>query len=161
MDKDTITKPTERNEQLPIPRKIYSETWRPSPQGGEVYLSNREATLQRNIRKNMATCKHESLVPLVRELYTQGHTKHQIAEIMGVRLSAVNYILYVILGVSSNNPRGNLVNEMPRELVNRVVTLACWGYTKKEIAEDLEVKEKLVGDLIKEATDKKIIQKFC
>jgi DNA-binding transcriptional regulator LsrR (DeoR family) len=109
----------------------------------------------------MATCKHESLVPLVRELYTQGHTKHQIAEIMGVRLTSVNYILYVILGVSSNNPRSNLVNEMPRELVNRVITLACWGYTKKEIAEDLEVKEKLVGDLIKEATDKKIIQKFC
>jgi hypothetical protein len=80
---------------------------------------------------------------------------------MGVRLAVVNYILYVILGVSSNNPRSNLVNEMPRELVNRVVTLACWGYTKKEIAEDLEVKEKLVGDLIKEATDKKIIQKFC
>jgi len=80
---------------------------------------------------------------------------------MGVRLAIVNYILYVILGVSSNNPRGNLVNEMPRELVNRVITLACWGYTKKEIAEDLEVKEKLVGDLIKEATDKKIIQKFC
>jgi len=109
----------------------------------------------------MATCKHESLVPLVRELYTQGHTKHQIAEIMGVRLTSVNYILYVILGVSSNNPRSNLVNEMPKELVNRVITLACWGYTKKEIAEDLEVKEKLVGDLIKEATDKKIIQKFC
>lgn len=109
----------------------------------------------------MATCKHESLVPLVRELYTQGHTKHQIADIMGVRLTSVNYILYVILGVSSNNPRSNLVNEMPRELVNRVITLACWGYTKKEIAEDLEVKEKLVGDLIKEATDKKIIQKFC
>jgi hypothetical protein len=80
---------------------------------------------------------------------------------MGLRLAVVNYILYVILGVSSNNPRGNLVNEMPRELVNRVITLACWGYTKKEIAEDLEVKEKLVGDLIKEATDKKIIQKFC
>jgi len=108
----------------------------------------------------MATCKHESLVPLVRELYTQGHTKHQIAEIMGVRLTSVNYILYVILGVSSNNPRSNLVNEMPKELVNRVITLACWGYTKKEIAEDLEVKEKLIGDLIKEATDKKLIQKF-
>ena len=108
----------------------------------------------------MGTCKHESLVPLVRELYTQGHTKHHIAEIMGVRLAVVNYILYVILGVSSNNPRSNLVNEMPKELVNRVITLACWGYTKKEIAEDLEVKEKLIGDLIKEATDKKLIQKF-
>jgi DNA-binding transcriptional regulator LsrR (DeoR family) len=106
----------------------------------------------------MAACKHESLVPLVRELYTQGNTKHQIAEIMGVRLTSVNYILYVILGVSSNNPRSNLVNEMPRELVNRVITLSCWGYTKKEIAEDLEVKEKLVADLIKEATDKKLIK---
>jgi orotate phosphoribosyltransferase-like protein len=108
----------------------------------------------------MATCKHESLVPLVRELYTQGHTKHQIAEIMGVRLTSVNYILYVILGVSSNNPRSNLVNEMPRELVNRVITLSCWGYTKKEIAEDLNVKFKLVADLVKEATDKKLIQKY-
>ena len=108
----------------------------------------------------MATCKHESLVPLVRELYTQGNTKHQIAEMMGIRITTVNYILYNILEVSSYNPRANLVNEMPRELVDRVVTLACWGYTKKEIAEDLEVKEKLIGDLIKEATDKKLIQKY-
>jgi hypothetical protein len=108
----------------------------------------------------MAACKHESLVPLVRELYTQGNTKHQIAEIMGVRLSAVNYILYGILGVQTNNPRGNLVNEMPKELVNRVVTLSSWGYTKKEIAEDLDIKFKLVADLVKEATDKKLIQKY-
>jgi len=108
----------------------------------------------------MATCKHEALVPLVRELYTQGHTKHQIAEMMGIRITTVNYILYNILEVSSYNPRANLVNEMPRELVDRVITLSCWGYTKKEIAEDLEVKEKLVGDLIKEATDKKLIQKY-
>jgi DNA-binding transcriptional regulator LsrR (DeoR family) len=106
----------------------------------------------------MGTCKHESLVPIVRELYTQGNTKHQIAEIMGIRITAVNYILYGILEVQTNNPRGNLVNEMPRELVHRVITLSSWGYTKKEIAEDLEVKEKLVGDLIKEATDKKLIQ---
>jgi hypothetical protein len=108
----------------------------------------------------MATCKHEALVPLVRELYTQGNTKHQIAEMMGIRLTTVNYILYVILEVSSNNPRGNLVNEMPKELVNRVITLSCWGYTKKEIAEDLQVKFKLVADIVKEATDKKLIQKF-
>jgi hypothetical protein len=79
---------------------------------------------------------------------------------MGIRITTVNYILYNILEVSSYNPRANLVNEMPRELVDRVVTLACWGYTKKEIAEDLEVKEKLIGDLIKEATDKKLIQKY-
>jgi hypothetical protein len=108
----------------------------------------------------MAACKHESLVPLVRELYTQGNTKHQIAEIMGIRITTVNYILYGILEVQCNNPRGNLVNEMPRELVNRVITLSCWGYSKKEIAEDLEIKFKLVADLVKEATDKKMIQKL-
>lgn len=108
----------------------------------------------------MATCKHEALVPLVKQLYTEGHPKHKIAEIMGVRLTAVNYILYGILGVSTKNPRSNLVNEMPREVVNRVITLACWGYTKKEIAEDLEIKLKLVCDLIKEATEKKLIQKY-
>jgi hypothetical protein len=108
----------------------------------------------------MGTSKHETLVPLVKDLYTQGHPKYKIAEMMGIRLTAVNYILYVILGVSSNNPRRNLVNEMPKELVNRVITLACWGYSKKEIAEDLNVRFKLVSDLIKEATDKKLIQKF-
>ena len=108
----------------------------------------------------MAACKHEALVPLVRDLYTLGHTKHEVAEIMGVRVTVVNYILYGVLEVQSNNPRGNLVNEMPRELVNRVITLACWGYSKKEIAEDLEIKFKLVSDLVKEATDKKLIQKF-
>jgi hypothetical protein len=108
----------------------------------------------------MAACKHESLVPLVRELYTQGNTKHQIAEIMGIRITTVNYILYGVLEVQCNNPRGNLVNEMPKELVNRVITLSCWGYSKKEIAEDLEIKFKLVADLVKEATDKKLIQKY-
>jgi DNA-binding transcriptional regulator LsrR (DeoR family) len=108
----------------------------------------------------MAACKHESLVPLVRELYTQGNTKHQIAEMMGIRTTAVNYILYGVLEVQTNNPRGNLVNEMPREIVNRVITLSCWGYSKKEIAEDLEIKFKLVADLVKEATDKKLIQKL-
>jgi hypothetical protein len=79
---------------------------------------------------------------------------------MGIRATTVNYILYNILEVSSYNPRSNLVNEMPKELVNRVITLACWGYTKKEIAEDLNVKFKLVADLVKEATDKKLIQKY-
>jgi hypothetical protein len=108
----------------------------------------------------MAACKHESLVPLVRELYTQGNTKHQIADVMGIRITTVNYILYNILEVSSYNPRANLVNEMPRELVNRVITLSCWGYSKKEIAEDLEINFKLVADLVKEATDKKLIQKY-
>ena len=108
----------------------------------------------------MAACKHESLVPLVRELYTQGNTKHQIADMMGIRITTVNYILYGVLEVQCNNPRGNLVNEMPRELVNRVITLSCWGYSKKEIAEDLEIKFKLVADLVKEATDKKLIQKY-
>jgi hypothetical protein len=79
---------------------------------------------------------------------------------MGIRITTVNYILYGVLEVQTNNPRGNLVNEMPKELVNRVITLSCWGYSKKEIAEDLEVNFKLVSDLVKEATDKKLIRNY-
>lgn len=106
----------------------------------------------------MATCKHEALIPLVKELYLQGYTRNKISKEIGVDSLIVRYILYDKLKVA--NKKRDLVNEMPKELVNRVITLASWGYTKKEIAEDLQVNFKLVADLITEATDKKLIQKF-
>ena len=107
----------------------------------------------------MAASKHEALIPLVKDLYLQGYTKKKISEIIGVHSQVVSYILYNKLKMA--NRKSNLVNEMPRDLVNRVVTLACWGYSRKEIAEDVKVREKIVSDLIQEATDKKIIKKFC
>lgn len=107
----------------------------------------------------MATCKHEALIPLVKDLYLKGYTKNKISEMIGVDSLVVRYILYNKLKIS--NRKRDLFNEMPKDLVNRVVTLSCWGYSRKEIAEDLKVKEKIVSDLIQEATERKIIKKFC
>lgn len=103
----------------------------------------------------------KTIAPKVKELYTLGNTNQEIADMMGMKTYSINYILYRVIGVGDYNPRKNLMDEMPKELVNRIVTLACWGYSKKEIAEDVKIKYKLVYDIIKEATDKKIIQKFC
>jgi DNA-binding CsgD family transcriptional regulator len=103
----------------------------------------------------------KTIAPKVKELYIYGNSNQEIAELVGMKTSSINYILYRIIGVGDYNPRKNLMDEMPKELVNRIVTLACWGYSKKEIAEDVKIKYKLVYDIIKEATDKKIIQKFC
>ena len=109
----------------------------------------------------MAACKYQSLAPLVRDLYTQGYTRNKIAEIIGVKNIVVQYILYNVLDVNKNNPRSNLMEVLPKDQVNRIITLSCWGYNNYEIAEDLDLPVKNVTLVIKEARNKKLIQKFC
>jgi hypothetical protein len=109
----------------------------------------------------MATCKHESLAPLVKDLYAQGYTRNKIAEIMGVKNIVVQYILYKILLVNKSNSRSNLMEVLPKDQVNRIINLCCWGYNNYEIAEDLDLPVKNVTLVIKEARNKKLIQKFC
>ncbi len=109
----------------------------------------------------MATSKHESLAPLVRDLYAQGYTRNKIAEMMGVKNIVVQYILYKILLVNKSNSRCNLMEVLPKDQVNRIITLSSWGYNNYEIAEDLDLPVKNVTLVIKEARNKKLIQKFC
>jgi DNA-binding transcriptional regulator LsrR (DeoR family) len=109
----------------------------------------------------MATCKHESLAPLVKDLYAQGYTRNKIAEMMGVKNIVVQYILYKILLVNKSNTRCNLMEVLPKDQVNRIINLSCWGYNNYEIAEDLDLPVKNVTLVIKEARNKKLIQKFC
>jgi hypothetical protein len=49
---------------------------------------------------------------------------------------------------------------MPKHLVNRVITLASWGYNNKEIAEDTRLPYNRVHVLVKEATNKELIKKM-
>jgi orotate phosphoribosyltransferase-like protein len=48
---------------------------------------------------------------------------------------------------------------MPKNLVNRVITLASWGYNIKEISEDTRLPYNRVHVLVKEATNKELIKK--
>lgn len=112
----------------------------------------------------MAIDKFEAVKETVLDLYLNGYTKAKVAEAMGMKHSQVAYILYTILKVHEKKPRKmsstNLVELMPKEQVNRVITLASWGYNGKEIAEDTCLPYNRIQVLIKEATEKKLIKKF-
>ena len=112
----------------------------------------------------MAAAKFQEVKGTVLEMYLNGYTKAKVAEAIGMTHGQVAYILYSILKVHENNPRKmsstNLVESMPKELVNRVITLASWGYNGKEIADDICLPYNRVQVLIKEATQKKLIKKM-
>lgn len=112
----------------------------------------------------MATDKFKEVKGTILDLYLNGYTKAKVAEALGMKHSQVAYILYTILKVHEKKPRKmsstNLVESMPRDQVNRVITLASWGYNGKEISEDTCLPYNRVQVLIKEATQKKLIKKF-
>ena len=112
----------------------------------------------------MAIDKFEAVKKTVLDLYLNGYTKAKVAEAMGMKHSQVAYILYSILKVHEKHKRKmsstNLVELMPKEQVNRIITLASWGYNASEIAEDICLPYNRVQVLIKEANEKKLIKKF-
>jgi len=112
----------------------------------------------------MAIDKFKEVKNTVLEMYLNGYTKAKVAEAMGMKHSQVAYILYSILKVHEKHKRKmsstNLVELMPKEQVNRIITLASWGYNASEIAEDICLPYNRVQVLIKEANEKKLIKKF-
>lgn len=112
----------------------------------------------------MAADKFKAVKGTVLDLYLNGYTKAKIAEAIGMSPAQAAYILYTILKVHEKKPRKmsstNLVESMPREQVNRIITLASWGYNGKEIAEDTCLPYNRVQVLIKEATQKNLIKKM-
>lgn len=112
----------------------------------------------------MAAAKFEKVKGTVLELYLNGYTKVKIADAIGMTHGQISYILYSILKVHEKQPRKmsstNLVESMPKDQVNRIITLASWGYNGKEIAEDTCLPYNRVQVLIREATSKNLIKKM-
>jgi hypothetical protein len=112
----------------------------------------------------MGANKYKKVSDSVRDLYLEGYTKNAISEALGLSINQVGYILYTILKVHAKAPRKmssiNLVESMPKNLVNRVITLASWGYNIKEISEDTRLPYNRVHVLVKEATNKELIKKM-
>lgn len=112
----------------------------------------------------MAAAKFEEIKETVLDLYLKGYTRIKIAESLNITDAQANYVIYSILKVHEKKPRKmsstNLVESMPRDQVNRVITLASWGYNGKEIAEDTCLPYNRVQILIKEATQKNLIKKM-
>jgi hypothetical protein len=112
----------------------------------------------------MAAEKYKAVKNIILEMYLNGYTKAKVAEAIGMTYGQVAYILYSVLKVHKHYPRKmsstNLVESMPKDQVNRVITLASWGYNGKEIAEDTCLPYNRIQVLIKEATEKKLIKKM-
>jgi hypothetical protein len=112
----------------------------------------------------MAAYKYIEIRDKVKALYLQGYTKIGIAEMLGVDPNIVGYILYVQLKMhlgEAKKPRyTNLVEEMPRQIVNRVITLTNFGYNSREISEDLNLPNCRINRLIQEAKSKNLIKKM-
>lgn len=110
----------------------------------------------------MASDKYDKISAMIKELYLNGYTKNAISKAIGLNPNQVAYILYTKLKMHEKAPRmsvsTNLVDSMPKHLVNRIIQLASWGYNKKEIAEDTRLPYNRVDVLIREATKKNLIK---
>lgn len=110
----------------------------------------------------MAPKKYEKLTSMIEELYLNGYTKNAISKAIGLTPNQVAYIMYTKLKMHKKAPRmaisTNLVDNMPKHLVNRVIQLAGWGYNKKEISEDTRLPYNRVDVLVREATKKNLIK---
>lgn len=110
----------------------------------------------------MASFKYEKITQVIHDLYLNGYTKNAISKAIGLSPNQVGYILYTKLKMHEKAPRmsvsTNLVDAMPKHLVNRIIQLASWGYNKKEIAEDTRLPYNRVDVLIREATKKNLIK---
>jgi orotate phosphoribosyltransferase-like protein len=110
----------------------------------------------------MAAFKYEKLTQIIEDLYLNGYTKNAISKAIGLSPNQVAYILYTKLRMHEKAPRmaisTNLVENMPKQVVNRIIQLASWGYNKKEIAEETRLPYNRVDILIREATKKNLIK---
>jgi orotate phosphoribosyltransferase-like protein len=110
----------------------------------------------------MAAFKYEKLTKIIEDLYLNGYTKNAISNAIGLSPNQVAYILYTKLKMHEKAPRmaigHNLVENMPKQVVNRIIQLASWGYNKKEIAEETRLPYNRVDILIREATKKNLIK---
>lgn len=112
----------------------------------------------------MAADKYQKVKAMIHDLYLDGYTKNSISKVLGMSVNQVSYILYTKLRMHEKSPRKmsstNLVESMPKHLVDRVITLASWGYNNKEIAEDTRLPYNRVHVLVKEAINKDLIKKL-
>ena len=113
----------------------------------------------------MATHKYTEIVDQVRDLYIQGLSKRKISATLDIDQAQIGYILYVQLRIHEEYPRRNtgavLLEALPKEKINKIITLTNFGYNPLEIANDQELAPRDVFKIIKEAKNKKLIKKVC
>lgn len=113
----------------------------------------------------METHKYSEIEEKVQDLYIEGLSKKKISKALKMDINQVGYILYIKLKVHQRYPRKrlntDLLDLLPREKVNRIITLVNFGYNLKEIANDQQLESREVYRLIREAKQKNLINKVA
>jgi hypothetical protein len=113
----------------------------------------------------MANNKYTQIVDQVREMYIQGLSKRKISAQLDIDQAQIGYILYVQLRIHEEYPRKStgkhLLEGLPKEKINKIITLTNFGYNPLEIANDQEMQARDVFKIVSEAKKKKLIKKVC
>lgn len=113
----------------------------------------------------METHKFTNLEEKIQDLYINGLSKKKISKELEMDINQVGYILYIKLKVHQRYPRKrvntDLLDLLPREKVNRIITLVNFGYNLKEIANDQDLDSREVYRLVREAKQKNLITKVA
>jgi hypothetical protein len=113
----------------------------------------------------MANHKYAEIVDQVRDLYIQGLSKRKISARLDIDQAQIAYILYVQLRIHEEYPRKStgkhLLEGLPKEKINKIITLTNFGYNALEIANDQEMQAMDVFKIVSEAKKKKLIKKVC
>jgi hypothetical protein len=113
----------------------------------------------------MENYKYSEIEEKVQDLYVAGLSKKKISNALDVDINQVGYILYIKLKVHMRYPRKKvntgLLDLLPREKVNRIITLVNFGYNLKEIANDQDLQAREVYKLVREAKQKNLINKVA
>ncbi len=138
---------------------------RPRAKGRAVNLQQGAITIHRNLPKIMANNKYTQIVDQVREMYIQGLSKRKISAQLDIDQAQIGYILYVQLRIHEEYPRKStgkhLLEGLPKEKINKIITLTNFGYNPLEIANDQEMQARDVFKIVSEAKKKKLIKKVC
>jgi hypothetical protein len=99
----------------------------------------------------------------VKSLYLEGFTRKKIAKTLGIDDQKVGYLLYTKMKLHEIYPRKlmdeNIFQILSDHQINRILTLATYGYDCREIAEDQNIEFRKVKKLLDVAESKKMIQK--
>jgi DNA-binding transcriptional regulator LsrR (DeoR family) len=105
----------------------------------------------------------QEIIDEVKRLYIEGFTRKKIAAKVGLDAEKVGYLLYTKLKLHEIYPRKlmdeNIFNILTDHQINRILTLATYGYNCSEIAEDQQLEFRKVKKLLDVAQSKNMIEK--
>lgn len=97
----------------------------------------------------------------VETMYIQGKKRYDICKATGLSSGAVQFIVYkkLELHLKFGRQKKQLpkFDEVPKDKINRIITLAYWGYHVSEIAEDQGIHHNQVHGIIENAKKRGIL----